>query len=661
MTLAGCTAKHYRHSADKAAYGLIAQKSPLVTNMERHFTIEETNQINLEGLPVTSGTNDFLGDAAQAEIGAKVLSLDKALELAVKHSRTYQNNKEQLYLTALSLSLARHQFTPIFSAGVSGTYTVNTFPKIGPQTNIFGELVVHNDEFTEARSVHASGSVGVDWLIRDIGRITAAFTTDFFRYVSGNPMSIVQSQLAATFRRPLLRDAGFKTDIEILTQSERNLLYGIRDFVRFRKDFSVLVASSYYGVLGFRDTARNSFLNFQSSRKAGDRTRDLAAEGRTTQTDLGRIEQQELSSESTWVNAVRSYQRGLDDFKILLGIPVDSRIVLDDKELEQLRVHHPKINVDDAIRIALAARLDYQNVKDEEEDTVRKVALAADRFKPQLDVVADGRIKSPVKDHGFPLPEVSNYDWDVGATLDLPLERTAARNDYRAELIAQDHARRNVELQRDQIELQIRENWRTLEQAKRNYEINEIGVKLAERRVEEQELLAEFGRAKALDQVDAQNSLLSSKDQLTQALVAHTIARLQFWDNMGILYIKEDGQWEEMEETPRSARTSRSRRSEENPTSKKEQPESPEPSGVDGPKEQKRQRTAALQDLAEGVACYPSRRRLGVRLSSAALAPVGLQADATEPSSRNAITASSPLPSPPVEEGKSAPSSAPTN
>src|SRR5215475_5567496 len=128
LALAGCTARHYRRSADKAAYGLIAQKSPLVTNMEPHFTIEETNQIYLEGLPVANGTNDFLGDGAQAEIGANVLSLDKALEMAVQHSRTYQNNKEQLYLTALSLSLARHQFTPIFSAGGSGFYTVNTLP-----------------------------------------------------------------------------------------------------------------------------------------------------------------------------------------------------------------------------------------------------------------------------------------------------------------------------------------------------------------------------------------------------------------------------------------------------------------------------------------------------------------------------------------------------
>ena len=556
VALAGCTASHYRRSADKEAYRLIRQKTALVTNMESHFTIEQTNQVRLEGLPEANGTNDFLGEAADTEIGAKVLSLDKALEIAVKYSRTYQNSKEQLYLTALSLALARHQFAPIFSAGGTVTYSVDTAPRVGPDTNSLGALVIHNDHFTESRQVHPTTSVGVDWLIRDIGRITAAFTTDFLRYISGDPRALVSSQLSATFTRPLLRDSGFKTDIENLTQSERDLLYGLRDFVRFRKDFSVQVASAYYGVLGNRDAVRNSFLNFQSSRKAADRTRDLAAEGRTTQTDLGRIEQQELSAESSWVNAIRTYQRSLDDFKIQLGILVESRIVLDDHELEQLKIHHPKINIDDAIRIALAARLDYQNARDEQEDSARKVVLAADKFKPQLDLVAHGTLNSPPKTHGVPLPEIANYQWDVGATVDLPLERKAERNAYRAALIAQQRARRNAELQRDQIELQVRESWRTLEQAKRNYEISEIGVKLAERRVEEQELLAEFGRARALDQVDAQNSLLSSKDQLTQALVAHTIARLQFWDNMGILYIKEDGQWEELEEPRRSASAS---------------------------------------------------------------------------------------------------------
>jgi outer membrane protein TolC len=203
--------------------------------------------------------------------------------------------------------------------------------------------------------------------------------------------------------------------------------------------------------------------------------------------------------------------------------------------------------VDEAIKIALAARLDYQNARDQLADSGRKVKLAANQLKTQLDLTASGGFVSQPSVAGLVLPDTARYNYNAGFNLDLPLERTAERNNYRAALIAQQRSARAVDEQRDQIELQVRDSWRTLEQARRAYQISEIGVKLAERRVEEQELLADLGRAKALDQVDAQNSLLSSKDQLTQALVAHTVARLQFWDNMGILYIKDNGQWQEFD------------------------------------------------------------------------------------------------------------------
>jgi outer membrane protein TolC len=545
LCLCGCTARHYRSSADKAAYAAIARKAPLVPNMEPRFTIEQTNVLVLDGLPQVTVTNDFLGEAAAAELGARVFSLQKALQIAVQHSRVYQNNREQLYLTALSLTLARHQFTPIFSGNGSGTYAVQAEQTTGYMPDpVTGQLVpVLSDNLAE--SVNAPGNAGASWLIRDIGKLTAAFTTDFLRYLAGSPSTLASSQIGATLTRPLLRNAGYKADIENLTQAERDLLYQLRDFTRFRKDFSVQVASAYYGVLGNRDAVRNSFLNFQSSRRAGDRTRALAAEGRTTQSDLGRIEQQELSAENAWISAVRVYQRALDDFKIQLGIPVETKVVLDDRELEELTIRHPDIKVAEAIEVALAARLDYQNARDQLADSGRKVALAADQFKPQLDLTASAGFASPQETRGFALPDPNLYNWNAGMNLDLPLERTAERNNYRAALIAQQRSARAVEQQRDQIELQVRDSWRTLEQARRAYQISEIGVKLAERRVEEQELLADLGRAKALDQVDAQNSLVSSKDQLTQALVAHTVARLQFWDNMGILFIKDNGQWQE--------------------------------------------------------------------------------------------------------------------
>jgi outer membrane protein TolC len=532
LALAGCSTAHYRRSADKEAYQAIAQKTPAVTNMEPHFTIEQTNALALDDLPVAAQTNEFLGQAAGAESGARVLSLEKVLEIAVHHSRSYQTSKEQLYLAALSLSLSRHQFAPIFSGSGNGTYTVTT-----------------SDNLAETHSVSGSGNVGVGWLIRDLGRVSAAFTTDFLRFLSGDPRTATSSQIGATFARPLLRNAGYKAEIENLTQAERSLLYQLRDFTRFRKDFSVQIASAYYNVLGNRDAARNSFLNLQSSRRSAEQIRSLAAEGRRTQADLGRLEQQELSAESGWIGAVRTYQRALDDFKIQLGIPMETKVVLDDRELQQLQIHHPEINVEDSIKVALAARLDYQNLHDQQDDNVRKVRLAADRLKPQLDFTANAGIASPQQDHGFAVPELQRYNWNAGLNLDLPLERKAERNGYRSALISQAQSARALEQLGDQIELQIRDSWRTLEQAKRSYEINVLGVQLAERRVEEQDLRAEFGRANALDQVDAQNALLSSKDQRTQALVAHTIARLQFWNNMGILFIKDNGQWEEVNST----------------------------------------------------------------------------------------------------------------
>lgn len=532
--LCGCTAAHYRKSADEEAYKALSQKSGQVKNTEPSFSIEQTNAIALGDLPVQTEAADFLGADGADEVGAHVVSLDEALKIAVRHNRSYQSRKEQLYLSALGLTLARHQFTPLFNAGVSG--------------DIAGQTKDSVDGLIEEQSISVRGSAGSSWLIRDVGRISASFTTDFLRFITGDPRTFTSSRLGATFSRPLLRNANFKSQIEALTQSERNLLYDLRDFTQYRKDFSVQVATAFYGVLGRRDAVRNSFLNLQSSRTNAVRTRALAAEGRVTQADLGRLEQQELDAEGSWIGAVRNYKQSLDSFKLSqLGVPVTVSLVLDDRDLAALQIDHPTLDLDESIGIALEARLDFMNVKDRHEDAVRNVALAQNFLKPQVDLVASaGIVNDPAKGGRFNLPEADRYSWSAGLDVDLPLDRKSERNSYRSALISEKRSARQVEQQEDQIRLDVRESWRTLDQAKRNYEISEIGVKINERRVEEQTILSDLGRAKAQDQVDAQNALNASKNARTQALVTHTIARLQFWNNMGILFIKDNGRWEEM-------------------------------------------------------------------------------------------------------------------
>jgi outer membrane protein TolC len=548
--LSGCSTKYYRKSADREVGRIIAQKSAAVPNMDPRFTIEQTNNVQLNGYPLLTNIAEFLGPAADSERNAKVITLENALEIAVRHSRLYQNNKESVYLQALALTLARHQFDPIFFGRGRGDYqTITEEVQVGIDA-LTGEpkVLSGGSALIEQNRISASGSAGVNWLLKSGARLSAAFTTDFLRYLTGDPRAFTSSQVAGTLIQPLWRGAGFKVTMENLTQAERDLLYALREFTRFRKEFSVDVATGYYRVLQARDAAANSWLGLQNFRKNVERERALAAEGRRTQASLGLIQQNELTTEAGWVNAIRSYKQSLDNFKIQLGLSTDANVVLDPRELEHLAILHPDLSAEDAIRVALANRLDLDNARNQYEDATRKIGIAANQLRPQIDLVASGGINSePNTDGGFALPDPDRYHWSAGLDVDLPFDRKAQRNAYRAALITQARSARQLEQTEDQVKLQVRDDWRNLDQAKRSYEIAELGVALSQRRLEEEELRAQVGRGTARDLVDAQNDLIRSKNDRTQALVAHTIARLQFWSDMGILYIKDKGRWEEID------------------------------------------------------------------------------------------------------------------
>lgn len=545
----GCSTHHYRRSADTEVSKAIAGKAAHVPNSDPKFTIEQTNVLSLAGLPLSTNAPDFLGAEGAVELGAPVLSLEKALDTAIHHSRNYQTRKEQVYQQALDLTLARHQFTPLFSARGQADYQVTTVEATEARLDpVTGQLVpVLSDNLVERNSVRASGDVNASWLIRDVGRITTAATTDFFRFLSGDPGTLTSSQIGATFVRPLWRNAGFKAEMESLTLAERSLLYSVRDFTRFRKQFSVDVAATYYRVLQARDTARNTYRGYRNFKRSADRTRALVKEGRIAMAELGRLEQQELSQETLWIGAVRNYKLVLDSFKMQLGISTDMNLVLDEAELERLTILHPTLSLTNAVDVALATRLDLQNLRDADEDTARAISVRASFLKPQVDLAASAGFSSKQETvTRFPVPDINRYRWNAGVNIDPGLDRKAERNAYRSALIHHEQSSRALNEAEDGVKLQVREDFRTLDQDKRSYENSELGVKLAQRRLDEQNLLSELGRGRAQDQVDAQNDLTAARNQRTEALVEHTIARLRFWEHLGILYIKDSGQWQEV-------------------------------------------------------------------------------------------------------------------
>ena len=79
--------------------------------------------------------------------------------------------------------------------------------------------------------------------------------------------------------------------------------------------------------------------------------------------------------------------------------------------------------------------------------------------------------------------------------------------------------------------------------ARRLYELAEVTVELCVRRLEQEEAFTEENRGDARNLIDAQQDLIDARDQRMAALVAHTVARLQLWRDMGILTIQKDGRW----------------------------------------------------------------------------------------------------------------------
>jgi outer membrane protein TolC len=197
---------------------------------------------------------------------------------------------------------------------------------------------------------------------------------------------------------------------------------------------------------------------------------------------------------------------------------------------------------EESMKAALVTRLDLYNSRNALEDTERKVKIAAQDLLPQFDItgryVATGNPKSDELNINFDRRKLG-----AGATLDLRLDKKADRNAYRAAMIAQQRAARQLDLAEENVRSSVRTDWRALDVASKQYDLAQIGTAQAQRRLEEETLLLELGQGTTRDLIDAQQDLIEAKNDLTSALISHTVARLRLWKDMGVLYIQKDGSW----------------------------------------------------------------------------------------------------------------------
>ncbi len=461
---------------------------------------------------VLAGTLDRVGP----------LNVVSALKIASEDSQEVQEERESLYLAALDLTQDRWAFGYRYDASGSGT--------------LAGQID------GEATTLDAGFGAGVSRILGTGAVILADVGTNLFRFVSTGDGFDAISNIGLSVTQPLLRGTGRLITLEPLRQSERDLIYSVRNYERFRRTYAVDVASRVYSVLQAFDRLNNEQLNFNNLEILTDRNEALAEAGQQTEIQADQARQQELGSKNQLVVLQGSLEFTTDSFKVFLGLPVSVDLEFEPGLLQTLASDNSfldGLDEDVAVEFAIDHRLDVMTAFDRVQDATRREAITRDALRVGLGVSGSLDSSTPgSKPLGFRLGEV---DWSAGVDLDLPVDLLPARNAWRNAEIALVDTRRTYARFLDNVTVNVRSALRNARNSYESFEIQRNAVELAIRRVEGSQLSLSAGLATTRDVLESQADLREARDDATSARISFTLSLLDLWLELEILRVDDTG------------------------------------------------------------------------------------------------------------------------
>ncbi|MBN1910011.1 MAG: hypothetical protein JW818_09750 [Pirellulales bacterium] len=289
------------------------------------------------------------------ENGVVVLDREGAVQLALVNSRDYQQQLENLYVSALDVTFQRFRFDAQFFGGNSTFYDA--------QGRVFGggaaSSTLQTDTELEMRKLYASG-----------GELVVGMANSLVWQFAGPDDYAGTTLLDFSLVQPLLRAGGRAVALEELTDAERALLANIRQMERFRRGFYTQVVagsdpgpgpsrggpslgglnpgggagtSGLMGLLRQQVVIRNQRANIVSLNES---LQQLEAFFQANWIDFFQVEQTRLQlyqAQIDLLNREALYEDTLDAYKIQLGLPPTLDVRIADPLLNQFDLIAPEL------------------------------------------------------------------------------------------------------------------------------------------------------------------------------------------------------------------------------------------------------------------------------------------------------------------------------
>ncbi|MER3417291.1 MAG: hypothetical protein C4297_13940 [Gemmataceae bacterium] len=354
-----------------------------------------------------------------------LITLDQAVELALINSREYQTRREDLYLAALPVTFQRFAFASQFEL------TGNVVREWAARRSSVGK----QNRWTSAsqgqmRKLFSTGAL----LLVQVANQTAINLT------GNRPHTVSQSTLVLDLSQPLLRGGGRAVTLEPLTQTERTLLYELRNFARFQKSFFVAIAAGgptlagggagagiaglqlavrgqaaqvgYYPTLLRLAQLQNERQNVEALRRLLDFFEASLEGGQVSGLQVDQVEQDYLRAQATVLQREVDYADALDQFKIQLGLPTELPLELDDSPLEVLRAQMRR----------------YEDIEAAYQETLRELEKLESKALAPADLrqAVESLLKTSRLLQGTRFLDELHRSWPAWRALGIPYDQYAA-------------------------------------------------------------------------------------------------------------------------------------------------------------------------------------------------------------------------------------------
>ncbi len=427
------------------------------------------------------------------------LSLEQAIEIALKNNRTIINAQNSVNSAKLNLSTAHSNFDL----------------KIRPFAG--GGITDGDQNFNSGLNFSKNLEYGMQ--------------VSFSPYMSKNDEDYATS-VGLALEIPLFKNFGKLVNTQNIKSSEFSIRSSERALVQTKENIVLETVTSFYNIIEQKKNVEMNQMLAERFKRHTAIAQIKTDVGLAQPLDVYRAQIKEKDAQVSLTDSLEKLQTACNNLKSVLSIPQSREIELHDTPVDSTIT---KLNINQIEAIAFENSIEIKNALDSLNEKKRAAKIAEHYLLPDLTVFFDYTRSGNDNDFNNDVFRLSEDSWRVYLTSSSDFKRTSEKNSYRQSLITVRSGELELANQKDQLGKEIKNQVDFLEKSQERIAILEQQIQKAMGKLELSKIKFNNGMADNFDMIEAETELHQAKLNLLSAQIDYIIATYRLRKIIGTL------------------------------------------------------------------------------------------------------------------------------